>query len=221
MVLTSQQQSDVRDIINASLMDDNFLSRLAECVASKVIEKLNREIECLYTKSAEIESEVVKLRSENINLKNRLNNLEQKQKSKTLRITGISPVNNENAQILVQRKLSEKLKLTKNAFEIDQCYRIRSVGGKSGMKPLLVTFTTSTGRDVVYRNKSKLKGTGIFITEDLTKENYNLLNISKTKFGFKNVWTSEGRIFARVDDKIHRIRNMDDLQGCEEVHSEK
>lgn len=47
MVLTSQQQSDVRDLINESLMNDKFLSRLAECVAGKVIEKLDMKIECL------------------------------------------------------------------------------------------------------------------------------------------------------------------------------
>lgn len=176
---------------------------------------------CRYTRTTELESEVVKLRSENITLKNRLNGLEQKQKSKSLRIIGIPPVSNENARMLVQKKLSENLKLTKTAFEIDQCYRLRSAGGKSGMRPLLVTFTTSSGRDIVYRNKSKLKGTGIFIVEDLTKENFNLLNICKTKFGFKNVWTSDGRIFARVDNKIQRIRSMDDLQKCEEVHSEE
>lgn len=68
--------------------------------------------------------------------------------------------------------------------------------------PLLVTFTTSAGRDIVYRNECKLRGTGILIIEDLTRKNYNLFNICNTKFGFKNVRTPEGRIFERVDVDI-------------------
>ncbi|XP_044750010.1 uncharacterized protein LOC123310558 [Coccinella septempunctata] len=132
MVLTSQQQSDVRDIINELITDDNFLSKFAECVAGKVFERLDKKIQCLYTKSTELETEVVKLKSENLNLKNRLNNLEQNQKLKSLKIIGIPPETEENTKVLVQKKLIEKLKLSKTSFEIKRCYRLKSTEERFG-----------------------------------------------------------------------------------------
>ena len=47
-----------------------------------------------------------------------------------------------------------------------------------------------------------LKGKGVSITESLTKDCMALLNEAREIYGFKNVWTSDGKIFFK-DGKNH------------------
>ena len=47
----------------------------------------------------------------------------------------------------------------------------------------------------------KLKGKSISITENLTGYQVSVLNEAREKFGFKNVWTCDGRIVCKdIDD---------------------
>ena len=61
----------------------------------------------------------------------------------------------------------------------------------------------------VFKNKKNLRGKKIVITESLTKMRYQLLQKAKTKFD-GNVWSSEGRIFTIVSNKLKLI-TYDDL----------
>ena len=54
----------------------------------------------------------------------------------------------------------------------------------------------------VFRNKKNLKRKGIIITESLTKMRYGLLKKAKEKYGVDSVWTSEGRILHKIDNRI-------------------
>ena len=64
----------------------------------------------------------------------------------------------------------------------------------------------------VFQNKKKLKGKKYSITESLTSMRLELLNKAKAKFGFRNVWTSEGRIFTKKDDRLILITSDVDLE---------
>ena len=46
----------------------------------------------------------------------------------------------------------------------------------------------------IFNNKKRLKGTGVFITESLTAERMRQLEIASDQFGFKDVWSVDGRI---------------------------
>ena len=65
-------------------------------------------------------------------------------------------------------------------------------------KPIIVKFTTYRVRHEVISNRRKLKGTGIGIDENLTKNNAELLNAAKKTQGVKAVWSSDGRILVLV-----------------------
>ena len=45
--------------------------------------------------------------------------------------------------------------------------------------------------------KKELKGTNISIIENLTGYRMSVLNEAREKFGFKNVWTYDGRILYK------------------------
>ena len=63
----------------------------------------------------------------------------------------------------------------------------------------------------IFYSKEKLKGKGIVITESLTKFRYNIYREALTKFGKGNVWTNEGRILTKINNKIHSFTTLQEL----------
>ena len=61
---------------------------------------------------------------------------------------------------------------------------------KPKTRPIIVRFASMRVRMEVFRNKKKLKGKPISITESLTKSRYELLQKAKGKFGKENCWNS-------------------------------
>ena len=66
-------------------------------------------------------------------------------------------------------------------------------------------------RQLVFKNKSALKGKKIAITENLTKSRYSLYIAAMAKFGKGNIWTSEGRVMSKANDNVLIINSMNDL----------
>ena len=52
-------------------------------------------------------------------------------------------------------------------------------------------------REKVFKSKKNLKAKNISITESLTGYRLTVLNEARQKFGFKNVWTYDGRIIYK------------------------
>ena len=56
----------------------------------------------------------------------------------------------------------------------------------------------------IYRNKKKLKGTGISVTESLTARRMNMLEKAREEYTFNNVWLQDHKImfFDKNTDKV-------------------
>ena len=52
-------------------------------------------------------------------------------------------------------------------------------------------------RHNIFKNKKLLKGKGVSITESLTKDRMAKLNEARETYGFRNVWTSDGKIIFK------------------------
>ena len=59
-------------------------------------------------------------------------------------------------------------------------------------------------RNRIYRNKKKLKGTGISVTESLTAKRINMLGKAKEEHTLNNVWSQDGKImfFDKDTNKV-------------------
>ena len=55
-------------------------------------------------------------------------------------------------------------------------------------------------RHNIFKKNRLLKGKGVSITEGLTKDRIAKLNEARETYGFRNVWTSDGKIFFK-DEK--------------------
>ena len=69
-------------------------------------------------------------------------------------------------------------------------------------RPVIVKFARYNVREKVFKSKKNLKAKNISITESLTGYRMTVLNEARQKFGFKNVWTYNGRI-------IYKHNNVD------------
>ena len=58
----------------------------------------------------------------------------------------------------------------------------------------------------VFKSKKKLKGKNISITENLTGCQISILNEAREKFGFKNLWTYDGRILYKANNDGQKIK---------------
>ena len=81
-------------------------------------------------------------------------------------------------------------------------------------RPLLVKLSNERIKDIVFRNKKELKGSGITITEFLTPTRSALLKKCYDEIpANKSIWTDNGRILVKLQDQreIVHIANEDDL----------
>ena len=59
--------------------------------------------------------------------------------------------------------------------------------------------------------KSNFYGTGLSVTESLTKRRLSILKYARKTFGFRSVWRNQGKIFCNVKEKKIQIKNLDDI----------
>jgi len=50
-----------------------------------------------------------------------------------------------------------------------------------------------------------LRGTGLFLTESLTKRRSALFKAARDKFGVRNTWTKDGKIFVAVSPEHKKV----------------
>ena len=67
-------------------------------------------------------------------------------------------------------------------------------------RPIIVKVVRYNLRHNIFKNKKLLNGKDVSITESLTKDRMVKLNEARETCDFKNVWTSDGKMFFK-DEK--------------------
>ena len=65
-----------------------------------------------------------------------------------------------------------------------------------------------------FKSKKKIKAKNISITESLTRYRMSVLNEAREKYGFKNVWTYDGRILYKDNNDGQNIKVYYDWNLC-------
>ena len=153
-------------------LHDSLKTDIADVIKENV--ELRRSLEFTQDKLDEA-TEVIKRHeakfrqlNENSDLAERVRSLEDYSRSSNIIIDGIPETNdesNERLQVDISKILSEKMKVTP---KISTCHRI---GNKtpSRNRPIIVKLSSQDDRNKCLRNAPKLKGTNIFINEDVSK----------------------------------------------------
>ena len=97
---------------------------------------------------------------------------------------------------------------------IERSHRIgskkRSMNSEAITRPIIVKLVSYRDRQVVFSSKKLLKESGFMITKSLTKKRMSLLNEGRKTVGCTNIWTLDGRIHVRLDDKLYIINKLTD-----------
>lgn len=80
-----------------------------------------------------------------------------------------------------------------------------------GNVPIIIKFVRRSTKNMVYALKKRLKGSGLSITESLTKKRIVLLKQAREALGLRGVWTINGDIFGIYEGKKKLIRSLDDI----------
>jgi hypothetical protein len=207
----------VRSVLSESLSDGPFIDRLVNKLADQLSEKIIERVTAVVTASLlerletadrrieELSREVTALREAPCahagRMGNRLDGLAQYQRRNNLRIFGVPENEGEDATESIRSLFAEKLGVEVLPAEIDRCHRVGRrppVAEPSGRpRAVLVRFVSYQSRSRVMSNRRRLKGTSVTIREDLTQDRATLYKQMAEKFGFRNVWTRDGRIFWR------------------------
>ena len=129
-------------------------------------------------------------------------------------IQALPELKNENTDELVIDTIKEKMEEEIEKNERDRSHRLgaRKNNGKS--RPVIIKFvrynTSVLSREEfwcrVFKNKKKLKGKSISVTESLTKKHMEALNKAREDHGFENVWSSEGKILYKDVSEGNKIK---------------
>ncbi|KAK4318554.1 hypothetical protein Pmani_010464 [Petrolisthes manimaculis] len=201
-VLLDSQNQSFRSAVD--IIVDQFKSRITDMETR--MSDLTRSLEFTQAEVTELKSEVKELRKSDsvkqttINeLQTHVNDIEQRtnyqedySRRNNLRISGMEELPSgetwEQTTKTVQTILEDKLQLPPTNLE--RAHRI-GPGGHSQPRTIVVRFEKFGDREAVLRNARKLKGTGIFINEDLCAASQEII---RNKLPQLKQARSEGKI---------------------------
>lgn len=131
---------------------------------------------------------------------------------KVLLLHGVPEKSNEKLHEVVLNILTDKMKLSDISLEnLHVCHRLGSSQAKS--RPVLIRFHDMEHRHLVWDSKTAMKGTGITVSEFLTKPRHQVFMSARSHFGIKQVWTVDGKICIILPNKTRRkIESLNELQ---------
>lgn len=161
-IIVDQLKSRIQDA-ETTISD---LTRSLEYTQAEV-KDLQSEIRALKKDESESKTTITALQTRNEELEKRANYQEDYNRRNNLRITGIQEQAGETWEETantVSRLLEAKLQLP--PMELERAHRTGPVT-PSRPRPVVVRFERFRDREATIRNARKLKGTGIYINEDL------------------------------------------------------
>ena len=230
----SAKQTELSRKLDSTITKDDLKASL-EQVKNELCQNFNEQLEKLESKIVQIEIENENLKKENTRLKKenidmkediknanisatialtRTNNLEQHTRKDNIRLFGVPDENkNEKVEETIEKtvQILNKIGVSVSKADVSIAHRLGSFD-ISKRRPIIAKFVKRTHKMQALQNRRKLKGSGIGISEDLTKENYTRMWKVKSHDNVETAWTKDGVIFAKLKsgDQIKRIINMED-----------
>ena len=195
------------------VMLQSLANLIKESVRSAIIAELKSTLEENAEVIRKLEAAVTERDKTIVELEKKLtqrqDDLEQYQRRNCLRIFGVPEQSDEDTDKIVI-ETAAKIGVGLSVNDIDRSHRIgRQINDRP--RPVIVKFTSYRKRSEVFRSKRQLKGTGVTIREDLTKERLKLLQECITKYGLNNVWTLDGVVFVKSGNAKRRVTCAGDL----------
>ncbi|KAK3909440.1 Protein unc-13-like protein C [Frankliniella fusca] len=220
--MTSKTRSggDANKQTVGEMSKNDLISIITECLkpVQETVKTLKKEVEGLRD-DVDHYSYQLKLKDDKISdLERRIEESEQYSRRNNLRIFGVAEGPKEDTNQVVMDVAKKIGACSITVSQIDRSHRIGKPGSKP--RPIIVKFIGYGPRRAMFSAKKALKGSGVTIREDLTKQRLDLLKQAAEAYYEKNVWTQDGVIMVKVgDNRPIRVRSASDLESLIEKHS--
>ena len=166
------------------------------------LERDNREKE---KKINKLEENSRKMNKKIYGLNRVIDRQEQYSRRNYILLHGVKESENEDTDTVVTETFNELLQEKLTDIDIDRSHWIGRLKKGKQSRPIIIKFARYNIRNRVFKNKKKLKDTGIIITESLTQKRMQMLTKARNEFLFKNVWTQDGKILVKSDDNTIKV----------------
>ena len=195
-----------------------IIEALTEKVTQDVYEAVSHDLADLRRKQADLKENIGKMQKSLTNMQEAIEEQEQYSRRECLRFYGVPESASEDTDDVIIAFVEKHLKVHLEKSDVARSHRITPRGGRKEDNPLpiIVRFTTYNIRRRVYEAKAKLKGSKVFIQEDLTSFRRELVSKARKMPTVRRVRTSDGRITAWKsmpdgNEKKVVIRNINDI----------
>lgn len=137
--------------------------------------------------------------------------LDMHSRRKILLLHGIPEDKNKDTTETVLKVIQDKFKLSEfSSDHIQRCHRMGRLQDPSKQRPILIKFCDITIRNKIWFDKTVLKGSGITVSEFLTKIRHNIFVSAREKFRISKCWTRDGHVYVLgPDGSRQRINSLD------------
>lgn len=188
--------------LNEQLQASNIKMELHKKSTEKAIQELEKKVNVLQKQAGTQKARTVEGERAN-------NDLEQYSRRNNIRIHGYSMQPGESYKSAVVRLCSTQLHVTVREDDLDAAHPLPSTTATTSAKTassnptrqpppptIIVRFHQRDLRDTVIKSRSKLKNTGILVTDDLTHQNQKLLRKLHHDPKIERAWSWMGKILA-------------------------
>ena len=164
--------------------------------ASDVIDEMKTKVDLLTSSNSNLLKSVDLLSAQ-------LDSNEQHNRNECLLLHGVPESDKETpiqSSTLFVEKINHHLKADMAVGHIRRAHRLGKKRANGKPRPIIARFWDSGLRNHLYFNKKEFKNTPFSITENLTRRRMLIKNEAEGKYGSSNVWTKEGRIYAKGEN---------------------
>ena len=195
----SEEGGEHNPTIESVLGNMQKLETLLRRIIKEEVSRLTEQIIHLTEDNKKLKDNVMKVEKENLILKYEINNLEQYTRRENIRIFGVKDSaweQGDKSTTLAIDIIKTKMKINIREEDIEAAHRVGRFKADKN-RAIIVRFSSRRVKERVMVEKKKLKGTGIFVSEDLTKMNIMWFFTVKKIEGVTNKWTKNGETFVR------------------------
>ena len=130
---------------------------------------------------------------------------EQHNRNQCLLLHGVPEGSQETplqSKTLFTKTIVEKLDIKFTADCIQRAHRLGQKRSNGKPRPIIARIYDPQLRNDIYFNKKRCRGTPFSITENLTQRRMQMKIKAENEFGSTNVWTKEGRIYAKDENGV-------------------
>lgn len=198
-----EDENLIKRVIEKIFVSETFLSKLVDKISTVLTTQLESTIKVHTDKVGQLEQKME-------NISKQIDDQEQFSRRNNLRIYGVPEEMNENVSDKLITLFQNKLGIKVSTQDVDFCYRVKSKEGAN--RCVIVRFCQNWLKQEIFRSKRKLKGSNIVIKEDLTLRRVSVYKQACIKFDPKNVWSSEGKVVCKINNRIYKFSSLKDLE---------